>query len=86
MVRVLAAPFSLTVTPVSVGSGPEERGGLVDERRRDLGALEQGGPRARRMPGDQPVEVVARDGVAVVGEVRVLRPAHVDGAAEAEGA
>ena len=71
MVRVRVAPLSLTVTPCSVGSGPDAGARLVDDGRHHLGALEQGRPGRRGASGHQAVEVVAGDGVAVVGEVGV---------------
>ena len=67
------------------GQRARRRGRLVDHRACDLGALEQGRPRRLGVPGHQAVQVVTGDGVAVVGKVGVLRPLHVDGAAEAEG-
>ena len=85
MVRVLGGALLLDR---DAGQGRErarQRGPLVDHGGRHLGALQEGRPGLLGVPGHQAVEVVAGDGVAVVGEVRVLRPPHVDGAAEAEG-
>ena len=48
-----------------------------------LGALPHGGPGFGRPVVHQPVEVVPGDGVAVVGEARVLGPWQVEGMAEA---
>ena len=86
MVRVLVGALLLDGDAGQRRERAGQRGLLVHDGRRHLGALQQGRAGRLGVPGHQAVEVVARDGVAVVGEVRVLRPVHVDGAAEAEGA
>jgi len=60
-------------------------GRLAEDGCECLGALEDRGSRLGRTLDDDAVEVVTGDGVAVVGEMWVLGPAHLEGLAEAVG-